>query len=125
MPKLKASTIKRIQKTVNEFLSETCDIESSVDGATGSMGQKLQSWELVSTGVSCRVIRAGTRTSGDAGIQGGRETIEDTVRIILPVGTVVDVDYRIIVGSRSYQVVGIQDDLSDAVDVSVIGKRIR
>lgn len=125
MSKLRASTLNRIRKTVNKYLPETCDIESSVDGATGSMGQKLQSWETVATGVSCRVIRAGNRTSGDTAIQGGRETIEDTVRIILPVGTVVDVDYRIVIGNRSYQIVGIQDDLTDAVDVSVIGKRIR
>lgn len=128
MPRLISSkTVNLIKRTVNKTLTDTCSIESSSESATGSMGQKLQSWEVISSGVSCRVIRAGAGSSNsDTSVQGGQEAIEDTVRIILPAGTVVGLDDRIKLSNGStFQVVSIQDYLTDGVFVSVIGKRLR
>lgn len=123
MTRLSSQTLKRIRSTVEAYLVDTCEIESQVY-TTGSMGQAMQAWETVASGVRCRVIRAGRQSDGDAEVQVGRETIEQAVRIILPYGTAMAVDYRIVVSGASYQVAGIENTLSQSAYVSVIGKRV-
>ena len=125
MARFSSRTIAKVRQIVGDTLTDVCDIDEQTT-VTGSMGQVLQSWTTRSSGVMCRLIRAGASNSSDSGVQGGAEVIEDSVRIILPYGSEVAVDYRLVVADgESYQVVAIEDALSDKGYVSVIGKRIR
>lgn len=112
-----------IQRVLNTFLNETCTLYARVDSAyeTGAQGT---AFVAVASGVKCRVINSfGAR--GDSGEVAQRETLRDTFRIILPVGTVIGNDYRVQVGAVLYEVTGVVDDRSDAADVQVRVERVR
>lgn len=117
-------TIKRIQARVESMLNETCTIEREVL-STDEYGARVHTWASVASGVACRVIRAGTSNQGAGQVIAEQETMIDRYRLIVPAGTVLDVDYRVTVGARVYGVVNIADDLSDETHVSAIVTLLR
>jgi len=114
-----------IGRALNKFLTETCQIEGETL-ARGQFGERTHGFDVVGADVPCRVIRAGASpsqtTSGEIGSQ---ETIVERYRLIVPAGTVLNVDQRVTVGGAVYQIVDVVTAWADAVDAQAVMVRAR
>lgn len=125
MRRMRARTMRRIQQMVGRELTETCTLTKQAD-AEGVYGEPILDWIEVGSGIKCRVIRAGSSMAGSNVIAGGRESLLDKHRLILPVGTVVGANYRAeMADGRVYEVVDVVDDLTDLPYVQVVVSRLR
>ena len=109
----------KIRARVASFMTDTCTIEREVD-AYDKYGSPVREWETSASGVACRVIRAGDQSRGAMGDNALRETMTETYRLIVPVGTVLGVDYRVTINGKTYQIVNLIDAWTDAMDVQAI-----
>lgn len=122
---ISASTLAIVQGNVSAMLTDTCTIERET-AANGNMGQSLHEAEVIASGVACRLIRAGLKSTGSSNNDGGREALTDRFRLILPVGTVISTDYRVRMADDSlYQVVDVEAALTDAAFVAAVIVRSR
>jgi head-tail adaptor len=121
---LPSNILKQLRKTTNRWLTQTATIERQTEDR-GPFGEQIHDFETVASGVACRVITAGSSFRGDMESSGNQELMLDRYRIIFPAGTAVDVDYRVTIGSRVYNVVGLTDARQDETDVHVIATRER
>jgi head-tail adaptor len=122
---LSARTLAKVQQNVNVMLTDSCTIERETSGV-GAMGEDLHENEVVASNVPCRLIRAGLKSTGSSNIVGGRESLLDRFRLILPVGTDVSADYRVRMADETiYQVVDVEAALTDATFVAAVIMRVR
>jgi hypothetical protein len=126
MPRFRARTIAVVRRNVNEMLTDTCRIERQT-GITGTMGEPLNSWETVATEVPCRVIRSSLRLGASAmQVVGSQESMVELYRLICPVGTGFTVDDRVTLSDDSvYQVVNVEDKLTDSAFSGAVVTRVR
>jgi len=126
MPRFSARTIAIVKQNVSEMLTDTCTL-SRESGATGTMGEPLHTLEIVATGVRCRVIRAGqARSSGATQVVGSQESMVEAYRLICPVGTAFVVDDVVTLSNGDvYQVVSVEDQLTDAAFAGAVITRVR
>lgn len=118
-------TIELIRRRVNSYLDDTCRIERE-SGSPGLMGERLRDLLLVASNVSCRVIRLTKRTNTAAQEVGGQEALVERYRLILPVGTAFAVDDRVVMSNGDvYQVVDVEDHMSDGAFVGAMLTRVR
>jgi len=114
-----------VRQNVSVMLTETCTIERETV-SVGDMGQSLHEFAEVAADVACRIIRAGTNSTGSSNNDGGREALTDRFRLILPVGTDISTDYRVRMADESlYQVVDVEAALTDAAFVAAVIVRAR
>lgn len=118
------ATLKRIRDRVRKFYPASCTIEAE-DTGTDQYGASTHTWVTVAENVPCRIIRAGQNTSGEAGMQGRQEVMEDRYRLSVPVDTALAIDQRVTVNGVTYDVVNIISAWSDAVDAQAIITRSR
>lgn len=115
-----------IRRRANTLLTELCSIERET-GATGLMGEPLHNWETVERNVPCRIILIGqfsTRSEYDA--VGATEALVERWRLICPAGTTFAVDDRVrLADGRVYQIVDVDDRLTDEAFVSAVMVRAR
>lgn len=112
-----------IQRITEQYLTETCTLQKRVQ-QTNAVGVAIETFENTET-LACRII---TETAGGRGIaqeMAGRETLTDAYRIVLPAGTSIGDDYRVVSGGYTYEVVGILDQRTDGNDVQVRARRMR
>jgi len=110
-----------IRANVETYLDDTCTI-SREKQTSDSMGAPTGGKEIVASGVSCRVIkgRSDTENIGD------QESLTETYRLIVPVGTALEVDYSVTLADDTvYQVIEIITQRSDAMDAQAMIKRVR
>ena len=117
----------RLQATASQWLNETCVIEVNVPAISEDLGSESPQWQVLASSVPCRVIGANDSKYGAVGMQ---QALEDTYRIALPPPTGVYTwslvtGMRITVGSKTYSVTGIEDDLSNGIFRHAVVKRIR
>jgi len=125
MPSISSRTLAIVRRNVGGMLTETCTIERET-GVKGSMGEPLHTWETVQSGVACRLITAGTRNTGDAEIVGGQESLVERYRLITPVLTPFTLNDRVIMADgRVFQVVAVEDGLTDEAYASCVVTRMR
>ena len=126
-----------IRAAAESLMTDTCTLSRQKDAA-GDYGEIVSAYEVMATGVACRLITIGNRFSGAAGQPGqraggqaemvpmGRETLTDTYRLVLPAGTTIDVDYRATMSSGDvYEVVDLVTERTDEADVLAIVTRVR
>ncbi|MEQ9027565.1 MAG: head-tail adaptor protein [Aggregatilineales bacterium] len=114
-----------IERRLETFLNQTCDIQRE-DDARGEYGERIHIWTTVASAVACRVVSVNSSsTSSESAMSGRQETIVDTYKLILPNGTTVGVDYRVIVGGQTFDVVNVFDRWTDRMDTQVLIKRAR
>lgn len=125
MPRFSARTIAIVQRNVSEMLTDTCTIKR-LTGATGTMGEPLNQMELIASGVLCRVIRAKTPSNGSQQVVGSQQSMVELYRLICPVGTAFVVDDVVTLSDGSvYQVVQVEDQLTDGVFAGAVITRVR
>lgn len=125
MPRFSARTINLVRRNVNDLLTATCRIERETS-STGTMGEPLHDWDVVQADVPCRVIRLAKRTTTSAEQVGSQETLVERYRLITPVGTNFAVDDRVVMSDgRVFQVVDVEDGLTDEAFAGVMLSRVR
>lgn len=105
-------------------MTDTCTIERLAD-SVGSLGQVQDAWVIVSTGTACRLITSKSLSQGQTSVMADRITMEDSYLISLPVGTVLNADYRITIGAAVFRVASVLDGRTDSADVQAILIRMR
>lgn len=114
-----------VRRQLERTLTDTCQIERE-DDTTGSMGEPHHGWVIVQEDVPCRVIRVAGSWSGRTEVVSDRESMVEEFRLILPFGTEIGLDYRVVLsGGQAYQVVSIVDQWTNAADVQVVMVRER
>lgn len=125
MPRFSDRTIAVVQRNVSEMLTDTCTIKR-LTGATGTMGEPLNQLELIASGVLCRVIRAKTPSNGSQQVVGSQQSMVELYRLICPVGTAFVVDDVVTLSDGSiYQVVSLEDQLTDSAFAGAVITRVR
>lgn len=122
--RLSSRTAAVVRRSVNAMLTERCTIERET-GGTGLFGEPVHAWEVVAEDVPCRLITVGRRNSGETQVIGSRESVVDAFRLICPHDTAFTVDDRALIDGRRYEVVTVEDDLTDAAYVAAIVVRER
>lgn len=119
-------TLAIIQRRVDTFLTERCSIERET-GAKGRMGEPLHGWETVATNVPYRAITISqTSSTSEAKSVGATEALVERLQLIFKADVVLAVDYRVrLADGRVYQIVDINDRLTDKVFVSTLAVRAR
>jgi len=114
-----ALSVNRLRAIINRRLTQTATLYREVTALDvyGSPEHVLEN----AGAVACRVIRAGNAGSGGAVESvGERERIVQEYRLILPYGTVLDVDYLAEVDGVRYRVVRVREGMTDAADVQAV-----
>lgn len=124
MPRFSARTLAIVQRNVNEMLTDVCTIKRQT-GATGTMGEPLNQLELIASDVPCRVIRAKTPNANSQAVIGSQKAQVERYRLICPVDTAFRVDDVVSVGSDVYQVVDVEDKLTDGAFAGAVITRVR
>jgi hypothetical protein len=124
MPRFSARTMAIVRRNVDEILTDTCTIEQQT-GITGLMGEPLDSWEVIASDVPCRVIRAKVPNASSQTVVGSQEAMVELYRLECPYQTVFAVDNRVTVNGAVYQVVQVEDKLTDSAFAGAVVTRVR
>ncbi len=123
---LSARTIAIARRNGSAMLTDTCSLFRA-SGATGTMGEPLGTLELVTSGVRCRVIRAKTPANSSQQVVGSQESLVEAYRLECPYDTTFTVDMVAQLDSDSsrWQVVQVEDKLTDSVFAAAVITRVR
>lgn len=125
MPRFSSRIIAIVRQNVNEILTDTCTL-SEESGATGTLGEPLAGLVLVASGVRCRVIRAKTPSNSSTQVVGSQESMVEMYRLECPYDTTLRVNMVATLGDGSmYQLVSIEDQLTDSVFAGAVVTRVR
>jgi hypothetical protein len=112
-----------IKNETEKWLVESCVIQKRAPTSSPRGAPKAE-FENTAT-VDCRIITEQQGARGAAEVIGGKETLTDAYRIILPAGTEIAKDYRVVSGEFTYEIIGILDKRTDGNDVQVRARRMR
>ncbi len=125
MPPFSTRTLGIVRRNVNAMLTDTCTIYSEGSGRDSS-GAPLHTLESVASDVACRIIRSTSRAQTRAQTVAGQEALVELYRLILPVGTPFTVNDVVELSSgERYQVVNVEDKLTDSAFVEASITRVR
>lgn len=125
MPRFGARTLAVVRGNVNEMLTDTCTLQRRT-GATGLMGEPLDTFENVATDVACRVIRARVPSQSTTQPVASQEAMVDTYRMEFPYNTVLELQMRaVMTDGRIYDMVSVEDGLTDSAFAGAVVKRVR
>lgn len=102
---LNATELASMRATTEEFLPDTCSI-SRATPSSDSMGGFTSSWANVATSVPCRYSPTLPSTSSEQDVSGKLTSETDWV-VTLPYDQDVLVTDRIVIGSRTLEVVNL------------------
>ena len=125
MPHFSTRTIAVVRRAGNEMLTDTC-VLSRKSMATGNMGEPLPVLTIVATGVRCRVIRAKVPANSSQQVVGSQQAMVETYRLECPYDTAFVVDDVVTLNDGTvYQVVNVEDQLTDSVFAGAVIMRVR
>ena len=102
-------------------MTDSCTISRDTN-ASDETGAPDGSTEIVASGVSCRVIEG----KGDIEDIGDQESLTEWYRLIVPVGTSLEVNYLITLADETvYRVLEVITQRTDAMDAQAVIKRER
>jgi hypothetical protein len=100
-----------MRKQAEKFLTEVCVIERLMS-SQGDFMTPANEWRVIAAGVKCRVITKGRSFASQIQIA-AQETLADNYRLAVPLGTDLQADDRITVGSVSYSISKLETELTD------------
>jgi hypothetical protein len=121
MLKLQGAVLAQMRAAAESLMTDTCTIEQLSD-AVDRAGAPLNTWEVVATGVRCRLITVGAQR-GELLLAGDQPQLGQEYRVVLPAGTAIDVQHRITLDSDGTRwlvngaVAGLTDEVSTQVYV--------
>lgn len=116
--------LQQIRATAAAFLSEKCTLQQGVQHE-GEFGDAPLVWVNASVDVPCRLVKQGNEKQPGAVVTAGQDTLDEMYKLSLPRDTSVEVDYRVLHGDVTYEVVRIESALTDAVFTQAIVRRKR
>lgn len=121
---LNSQTLARLRAVVAHYLKETCTIQK-LGNMRGQYGEVMaDQWETVASNVPCRIITESVRwVAGE--LVGEQESLVETYRLIVPVGTALAANQRIIISGITYEVVNLVTGRTDETDEQAIITRAR
>ena len=111
-----------VKSEMARSLVDRCRIERALT-TLDENGGSVETWEIVADNEPCRVIQMGSSDSSQALATGERETLRRAYKLIVSVSVAVSVDYRVTIGADVYDIIRIEDALSDEVFHSVLMSR--
>lgn len=121
---MKPILLARLRAITTSWLTETCTIEREILGV-GVMGEETHDWQLIASGVKCRVITSTTMGStSQTQAVGNQESLVDTYRIVFPYGTNLGVNMRITVNGLVYTVISVLTGRTDETDTQAVCVRV-
>ena len=101
------------------FLIDTCTIEAKTQ-SVDEIGAPVNAWIVVASSVPCRVVMAGRSNANNANLAAMQESMTDTYKLSVPVQNstynwTLAIDQRITINSVIYNVVSIEDGLTDTI----------
>lgn len=88
------TTLTTMRNHAESLMTDTCTIEVQSD-TSGEMGELIEDYTLVATGVPCRIIDATTGATEEIRQQSDRETVVDDVILVTPYATALAVDQKV------------------------------
>lgn len=121
---LPSALLSQLRAITAQYLKDTCTIQSLVNNR-GQYGEVIaDGWSTVASGVACRIItERDTRKAGE--LVGGQEALVDTYKIIVPVGTALAANQRIVCNGLTYDVVNLITGRTDETDEQAVIVRAR
>lgn len=98
--------LPRISAVLTGFLDNTCRIERE-SNSQGAMGEPLHVWVLLADDVVCRLISGKDSRGGTTERIGMQADMDESYRVILPIGTDVLGGDKITVDGVVYRVVSL------------------
>ena len=111
-------TLARIRRQMAYFLSDRCSILQRGVGS-GHMGEEIGNWIPVRTDVPCRLLRSLLNTRNAREAVGGSMELIERFRLVLPHDVRIHQGNGVRIGDQVYEVVNIEDRLTDAMQVMV------
>lgn len=115
--------LARVQQVLDRFLTDTCVIEEEMI-ITDSYGGAAHAWQVVASGVRCRVITETRMSGSDTTEVGSQEALVNRLRLVVPAGTALGVNQRVTVGGAVYQIVSLLVARTDSVDAQAVIVRV-
>jgi hypothetical protein len=108
----------------DSLMTDTCTIEVQTD-SYGDMGELIEGYSIVASGVSCRIIDASKGGEEEIEQQSHRETMVDEVILVVPYDTALAVDQRVTLSDGSkWFVAKLITSRTSLVDAQAIVTRI-
>lgn len=108
----------RISVQLAKYFDNTCDIHNEVNGSD-IYGAPSHDLVVVARDVACRLIRGKEFKSGAVAMVGEQARMTEGYRVIMPIGTPIDVGYRVTVDGLEYRVIGMSRATGLYLDVVV------
>lgn len=121
---MRGATHTRLRKQAEGFLTDTCVIERLLVGQ-GEFMTPQNVWRIIGSGVRCRIITQGRSFASQVQTVAEQETLKEEYRIVLPLGTDIQANDRILNGNTTYTVVRMETRLTDEffIQATIANKR--
>lgn len=124
MRQINPDTLSRVRGSIQSvYLTAECNIYEPLY-VKDQYGDTNATPKLADSGVKCRLNTVSLADSESKSFD-DRSIMEDVYNLLLPDGTVLDIDYIIETGGQRYDVTVIRDGLTDGVYVEAEIRRIR
>lgn len=117
--------LAQIRKVAYSFLTDRCDVMQETTSSRGATGEPIKNWMTVAANVPCRIIKPGNTGSATAqALPALQDTLQEVYRVALPVDIPLGVDFRIASGGEEYDVVRIEQSLTDQMTrIAIVSRR--
>jgi len=122
MPIISSQVLAMIRRVTETSFSDTCLIERE-SNAVGTYGEPTHQWEVTAADKPCRLISVGARRGSGIAEAGAAESLEYEYRLIVAQDVTLAVDMRVTIAALVYNVVRIEDALTDEAYHSAILQR--
>ena len=116
--------LNALRNQAARFLTDRCHIEKQAN-VKGKMGDSKAAWQRVGSNLPCRLIKVGASQQSAILISTGQERMDEAYKIILPSGTDIGSDYRLLIAGQEYAVVRVETALTDEFFTEVLAIRKR
>lgn len=121
---LPSKIVNRLKVNLNKWLQETATIQKPTE-VRGVFGERIEGYQTVATNVPCRIIDTTSMGSNSKELVSNQEILIDRYTVVLPSETLIDVDYLVIVGDKTYRIININDNRTNKLDVQATAERER
>lgn len=109
---INSTVLTKLRKQAISTLTETCIIKRKITTRDEFLSQ-VSGYDQIASEVACRMIGVGTLTNSTVGLAANQESLMESYRLIVPVGTDLQADDIVVIGGLTYTVVRLLDNLTD------------
>lgn len=117
--------LAKLRQVAAQYLKDTCTIQAQAFTRDRYGGVDASQWNVVAENVACRIIlQSGSGNNAPQAV-GDQESLIDEYRLIVPVGTGLAPNQRVICNGVTYQVTQIITSRTDETDEQAMITRAR